>query len=44
MTSGYSGSDLKELCRLAALQCLRRQIRDNGLDEKDRYAISDIAS
>ena len=42
MASGYSGSDLKELCRLAALQCLRRQISDNELDERDRYAIFDI--
>ncbi|XP_057297834.1 outer mitochondrial transmembrane helix translocase-like isoform X2 [Hydractinia symbiolongicarpus] len=28
-TEGYSGCDLKELCRLAALQCLRRQVVEN---------------
>ena len=27
-TTGYAGSDLKEFCRYAALNCLRRQVVD----------------
>jgi len=39
-TEGYTGSDIKELCRLAALQCLRRQVcyaeTDDCVNEDDQ--------
>ena len=45
LTEGYTGSDIQELCRLAAMQCVRRQVKDvstevdggSGVEEEEFF-------